>query len=84
MGGHTIAKDGYVIDCGKLNSMSCPDEATGDVTVGPGTQWHDLIRHLNAFGRSPMTLQSYSTFSVGGSVSVNAHGITNDSAMYAF
>ena len=30
---------------------------------------------------SPMTMQSYSTFSVGGTVCVNAHGITNDRAM---
>ena len=31
---------------------------------------------------SPRTLQSYASFSVGGSVSVNAHGITNDYSMH--
>jgi FAD/FMN-containing dehydrogenase len=33
---------------------------------------------LNDYGCSPRTMQSYSTFSVGGSMSVAAHGITTD------
>ena len=40
--------------------------------------WADLIKHLNQYGFSPRTMQSYSTFSVGGSLAVNAHGITTD------
>ena len=37
-----------------------------------------LIRQLNPYGYSPRTMQSSSTVSVGGSLAVNAHGITTD------
>eukprot|EP00656_Telonema_subtile_P017121 TRINITY_DN19120_c0_g1_i1.p1 TRINITY_DN19120_c0_g1~~TRINITY_DN19120_c0_g1_i1.p1 ORF type:complete len:209 (+),score=24.93 TRINITY_DN19120_c0_g1_i1:73-699(+) len=47
----------------------------------PGTLWGQLVRYLNTFGLSPMTMQSYCTFSVGGTCAVNAHGITNDRTM---
>jgi len=61
-----------------------------------GADWGQVIFYLNRFGMSPMTMQSYSSFSVGGTVSVNgmreffyvlfiyftAHGITNDYCMY--
>jgi hypothetical protein len=77
MGGHTVIKGGYVIDCMKLNSHSF-DPVTGLLTTQPGAMWADLIKHLNQYGFSPRTMQSYSTFSVGGSLAVNAHGITTD------
>ncbi|ELR12262.1 FAD binding domain containing protein [Acanthamoeba castellanii str. Neff] len=48
------------------------------VSAGTGAHWTDLIHYLNQFGLSPRTMQSYSSFSVGGTVSVNAHGITTD------
>lgn len=36
---------------------------------------------MNKYGLSPRTMQSYASFSIGGAVSVNAHGITTDYAM---
>ena len=51
-----------------------PDVQDGTVTVGPGAHWAHLVRYLNTFGLSPMTMQSYCTFSVGGTCAVNAHG----------
>ena len=48
------------------------------VRCGPGCQWSDLIQLLNAHGKSPRTMQSYCSFSVGGTLAVNAHGITTD------
>ena len=80
MGGHTIAADGYVIDLMLLNRWSF-DLATETVTTEPGATWADLIVGLNEWGYSPRTMQSYSTFSVGGSLAVNAHGITTDHCM---
>jgi len=44
----------------------------------PGCLWSEVIEYLNQYGKSPRTMQSYSTFSVGGTISVNAHGITTD------
>ncbi len=80
MGGHTIAARGYVIDLMRLNSWSF-DPSAETVTTGPGAMWADLIVGLNEWGYSPRTMQSYSTFSVGGSLAVNAHGITTDHCM---
>lgn len=77
MGGHSIVTNGYIISTSKIRHTSySPD--TGLVTCGSGCHWTDVINHLNSFGKSPQTMQSYSSFSVGGSLSVNAHGITND------
>ena len=77
MGAHTIAADGYVIDCRFLKDLSY-NEKTCVVTTGAGNTWADLIKCLNDYGRSPRTMQSYSTFSVGGTIAVGAHGITTD------
>ena len=76
----STAENGYVIDMVKLNHMDY-DNVTGTVKVGPGVLWSKLIFYLNRFGLSMQTLQSYSTFSVGGSLSVNAHGITSDESL---
>ncbi len=48
------------------------------VRCGPGCLWSDLIKLLNIHGKSPRTMQSYCSFSVGGTLAVNAHGITTD------
>lgn len=81
MGGHTLNKDGYVIDTSLLDRILKFDEEKKLVTVEPGVKWSEVIHFLNKFGLSPLTLQSYSSFSVGGTVAVNAHGITNDKSM---
>ena len=61
MGGHTIAKDGYVIDMAKLNHMEYSKD-TNTIKVGPGALWSKIVFYLNKFGLSLKTLQSYSTF----------------------
>jgi hypothetical protein len=53
------------------------------VTVGAGCRWSDVIRFLNPYSKSPATMQSYCSFSVGGTVAVNAHGITTDTPLAA-
>ena len=77
MGGHSICADGYLLDMRSLRHMRY-DKDAGAVHCGPGCLWADLIFYLNTFGKSVRTMQSYCTFSVGGSLSVNAHGITTD------
>lgn len=57
------------------------DAETNCVNVGTGATWADLIAFLNPLNplaNTPRTLQSYCSFSIGGSLSVNAHGITSD------
>jgi FAD/FMN-containing dehydrogenase len=77
MGGHSLSGDGIAIDMCRLNRVTF-DVATQLCTAEAGALWSDVIQVLNVHGRSPKTLQSYASFSVGGSVSVNAHGITSD------
>ncbi len=68
---------GLVIDMSRINNVAF-DQQSGICIAGAGATWADVIRILNNYGRAPKTLQSYASFSVGGSVSVNAHGITSD------
>ncbi|CAE8659898.1 unnamed protein product [Polarella glacialis] len=77
MGGQSIAPSGFIVDMTKLTSMRY-DLELERVTCGTGCTWADLIQFLNPFGMSPRTMQSYSSFSVGGTISVNGHGITTD------
>lgn len=81
MGGHCIEKNGYIIDTTFMNRVLNFDEKTGLITIQPGITWSDVIKFLNNYGRSPSTLQSYSSFAAGGTGSFNAHGITNDDPM---
>tara|TARA_B100000795_G_scaffold250577_1_gene218882 strand:- start:205 stop:567 length:363 start_codon:yes stop_codon:yes gene_type:complete len=80
MGGQALTPGGIVIDMVKLAHMEL-ESGKGLLTVGPGALWSDVLLHRNQYGRSPRTMQSYSTFSVGGSISVYAHGITSDFCM---
>lgn len=76
MGGHTMSKGAVVIDMAFVKEMNL--NANGTVTVGTGAKWSDLIQYLNQFGKAPRTLQSYCSFSIGGTLSVNGHGVTTD------
>ena len=80
MGGQSIcaSQKGYEIDLKYMNSLLEYDPATDTLRAHPGCLWSDAINCLNVYGRSPRTMQSYCTFSIGGTLSVNAHGITTD------
>ncbi len=80
MGGHSLAAGGVAIDMGQVRHVRY-DAAAQSCHCGAGALWADVICELNRHGKAPRTLQSYATFSVGGSVSVNAHGITSDEAL---
>ena len=77
MGGQSMAEDSIVIDMTKMTKMHF-DSTSQTIVCECGCTWADLILYLNQFGMSPRTMQSYSTFSVGGTLAVNGHGITTD------
>ncbi|CAF0816288.1 unnamed protein product [Adineta ricciae] len=86
MGGQTLPSRkrntrNYVCDLKYLNRVEY-NETTKEALVEAGATWTHVIKKLNAYGRSPVIMQSYCTFSVAGTISVNAHGITSDHAMY--
>ncbi|MEX0715822.1 MAG: FAD-binding oxidoreductase [Planctomycetaceae bacterium] len=73
MGGHTIHPGGIVIDMLPWSDMELDENGT-ILTVQAGALWKDVIKYLDARGRSVEVMQSNNSFSVGGSISVNCHG----------
>ncbi len=73
MGGHTISRDGIVIDMSHFRGMSLSSDSSR-LHVRAGTTWADVIPFLNAHGRSVAVMQSNNSFTVGGSLSANVHG----------
>lgn len=73
MGGHTIYPGGVVINMRPFSRMHY-DARHEILRAGAGALWSDAIAFLNPLGRSIAVMQSFSSFSIGGSVSVNAHG----------
>ena len=73
MGGQSIpARDGIALE---LPSQPLKIDAAGrSYTVGAGTTWHTIIEQLDKHGLSPAVMQSNDDFTIGGSLSVNAHG----------
>ncbi|QGQ97870.1 FAD-binding oxidoreductase [Paenibacillus psychroresistens] len=73
-GGHTYYKDGVVIDMTPYNKILAFDSKSKTITVQAGATWKDIQDYINPFGLSIKTMQSQNVFTVGGSVSINAHG----------
>jgi FAD/FMN-containing dehydrogenase len=73
MGGHTIHPEGIVVDMLPFRRMTL-GEASDVLTVQAGARWSEIIPYHDARGRSVAVMQSNSSFSVGGSLSVNCHG----------
>ncbi len=73
MGGQTVQPGNLVIDMLGMNDVIV-NETNMTMTVGAGATWHDIQNVLHPhFAVSAM--QSTDIFSVGGSISVNAHGM---------
>ncbi|KAG2378378.1 hypothetical protein C9374_008521 [Naegleria lovaniensis] len=77
MGGQTLFPNAHRIDMERMNRILELDLDNETVTVQTGLTWDELMHFLDQFGYSPAILQSYVTFSVGGSISVDIHGITS-------
>lgn len=73
MGGHTIAPDGVVINMLPFKHMEL-DAEQKRLKVGAGARWKEIVPYLDARGLSVAVMQSNNDFTVGGSISVNAHG----------
>jgi len=76
MGGQAFSRDGLVVDMRGLDGMSLgPTRRV--ITVGAGATWNSVLLYLDARGLSLNAMQSISVFTVGGSLSVNAHGVAH-------
>ncbi len=74
MGGQSFSQDGLVLDLRGLNHIRL-DKAARTVNVQSGVRWWQLQQLLDPEGFSVKSMQSINIFSVGGTLSVNAHGM---------
>ncbi|MFC7685488.1 FAD-binding protein [Ureibacillus sp. GCM10028918] len=73
-GGHTYYPNGIVVDMKDYDKILDynPDEKT--ITVQSGATWEDIQKKINPDHLALRVMQSQNIFTVGGSISVNAHG----------
>ena len=81
MGGQAFRKGGIVLDMRTFNKIVL-NEAARSVTVQPGATWHDIQNALHP-RFAVRAMQSTDIFSVGGSISVNAHGMDHQAGALA-
>ena len=74
MGGQAFFTNALVINTGNLKQMSL-DETNQVLTVQAGATWHDVLAYLHPRGFSVKVMQAIDLPTVGGSISVNGHGV---------
>lgn len=77
MGGHTMYPNGIVLNMRPYKEMQI-DTINNILTIGSGALWEDAIHYLDKFNKSISVMQAFSSFSIGGSISVNGHGWQKD------
>lgn len=81
MGGQAFRQGGVVLDMRGFNRIVL-NENTRSVTVQPGATWHDIQNALHP-RFAVRAMQSTDIFTVGGSISVNAHGMDHQAGALA-
>lgn len=74
MGGQASYPGALVLDMRGLDAVSV-DESRRTATVQAGATWHQVLERAHPVGLSVSTMPSIDVLSVGGTVSVNAHGL---------
>jgi decaprenylphospho-beta-D-ribofuranose 2-oxidase len=74
MGGQTLYPNSISLDMLRFNKIISLDEQNKILTVQSGATWNDIQEFLNPHGLAVLTMQGPNVFTVGGSISVNAHG----------
>jgi len=74
MGGQTLTQGGIMLDLRDFNRIKL-DKEHKTVNLQSGVRWWQLQQLLDREGLSVKAMQSINIFSVGGTLSVNAHGI---------
>lgn len=73
-GGHTYYEDGVVLDMRSFNRILEINETEKTIRVEAGATWEDVQEAIQPYGLALQVIQSQSIFTIGGSLSVNAHG----------
>lgn len=74
LGGQASHPGGLVVDMRGLDAITV-DEERRTATVQAGATWHQVLEAVHPVGLSVATMPSVDVLSVGGTVSVNAHGL---------
>ncbi|MFC0216700.1 FAD-binding oxidoreductase [Paenibacillus chartarius] len=63
-----------VVDMTAFNRVLAFDPQNRTIRVQAGATWGDIQDYVNPYGLAVKTMQSQNIFTIGGSISVNAHG----------
>jgi FAD/FMN-containing dehydrogenase len=74
MGGQTATPDGLQLDMRQFRGVVAFDPSAATITVRSGTRWREVQQAIDSAGLSIKIMQTYDNFTVGGALSVNAHG----------
>jgi FAD/FMN-containing dehydrogenase len=73
LGGQATSPGGLILDMRGIHAVTV-DRSERTVRVGAGATWRQVLETLHRQGRSVAAMPSTDILSVGGTVSVNAHG----------
>lgn len=82
MGGQSFIQNGIVLDMKSFNQMKL-DKEHMTINVQTGVTWAKVQELLDKEGLSVKAMQSINIFTVGGTLSVNAHGVAHDPGQVA-
>lgn len=74
MGGQTATGGALQIDMRRMNQVLAFSPAEKWITVQAGARWRQIQERIDSANLSIKIMQTYSNFTVGGSLSVNVHG----------
>jgi len=74
MGGHTASPGTLHLDLRRMNRVLRFDPAVRTIRVEAGIRWCDIQAFVDPHGLAVKIMQTYANFTVGGALSVNAHG----------
>jgi FAD/FMN-containing dehydrogenase len=74
MGGQIATEDALHIDTRGFDRIVNFSPRQKTITVQAGTRWRQIQERIDSTNLSVKVMQSYANFTVGGSLSVNAHG----------
>mgnify|MGYP006077896221 CR=1 FL=1 len=80
LGGHSLVRNGLVIDIKKYNRIIGFDSRTHEITVQSGATWKDIQTFLDPKGFAVDVMQNFNFFTVAGSLSANAGGLNTQSS----
>jgi decaprenylphospho-beta-D-ribofuranose 2-oxidase len=73
-GGHTYTAGGVVLDMRSFNRVRAIDTVARTITVEGGATWDEVQRAIAPHRLAIKVMQSSNIFTVGGTLSANAHG----------